>query len=74
MSSKDQIEVHRLKARIPFSNGVVKIVQGVREVFEILDEPKGDPLLNPTFGKIVLIGRHFQGRNFDSSFNESVCK
>ena len=33
-------EIHRLKARIPLSNGDVKIVQGVREIFEILDAPK----------------------------------
>ena len=33
-------EIHRLKARIPLSNGDVKIIQGVREIFEILDAPK----------------------------------
>jgi len=34
-----KFEIHRLKARLVFSNGETKIVQGVREVFEILDAP-----------------------------------
>jgi len=39
-SDTASFEIHRLKARLPLSNGDVKIVQGVREVFEILDAPK----------------------------------
>ena len=34
------IEIHRLKARLVFKNGDVKLVQGVREVFEIFDGEK----------------------------------
>ncbi|KAK8080559.1 CobW/HypB/UreG- nucleotide-binding domain-containing protein [Apiospora hydei] len=33
------LEVHRLKARLVFQDGQVKMVQGVREVFEIFDAP-----------------------------------
>ena len=39
-NSHPNFEIHRLKARIPLSNGDVKIVQGVREIFETLDAPK----------------------------------
>jgi len=39
-SPNQNFEIHRLKARIPLSNGCVKFVQGVREIFEILDAPQ----------------------------------
>ncbi|KAI1505303.1 CobW/HypB/UreG, nucleotide-binding domain-containing protein [Biscogniauxia marginata] len=58
-SQSTPIEIHRLKARIVFEDGVVKLIQGVREVFEILDGEKASvqnsAVLPP--GKIVLIGR-----------------
>ncbi len=66
ISDQRKIEVHRLKARIPLANGDVKIVQGVREIFEIIDEP------NPRSegsreGKVVLVGRFFARRDFRQS-------
>lgn len=67
-------EIHRLKARVPLSNGATKIVQGVREVFEILDAPKSEESRSviqgqtPTAGKIVVIGRYLAGLNFEQSF------
>ncbi len=70
------IEVHRLKARLPLSNGDVKIVQGVREVFEILDSPElnnSEAKVTPqTKGKIVLIGRRLVGLPFEESFNHTI--
>ncbi len=77
---KDQdygnLEVHRLKARLPLSNGEVKLVQGVRDVFEILDSPESD---TPTveggsskLGKIVLIGRRLIDLPFDESFLSTI--
>ena len=72
----DTIEVHRLKARLPLSNGEVKIVQGVREVFEILDSPESrnstDDAAIHTKGKIVLIGRRLLDKRFEESFLNSV--
>lgn len=66
-------EVHRLKARIVLSNGQTKIVQGVREVFEILNAPdsslQSEP--NPT-GKVVLIGRGLSEPAFKLSFVNTV--
>ncbi|KAI1105848.1 cobW-domain-containing protein [Jackrogersella minutella] len=63
------LEIHRLKSRLIFKNGDVKMVQGVREVFEIFD---GEQICNesnglPQTGKIVLIGRGVQGINFERS-------
>jgi hypothetical protein len=69
------IEVHRLKARLPLSNGEVKIVQGVREVFEILDSPEPNiPEIagSQTKGKIVLIGRHLVNIPFENSFLNAI--
>ncbi|KAI0132544.1 COBW domain-containing protein [Xylariales sp. AK1849] len=63
-------EIHRLKARLVFKNGDVKMVQGVREVFEIFDAPNsihGDEN-SPKSGKIVLIGRQLQGLDLERSF------
>ncbi|KAG9247786.1 CobW/HypB/UreG [Calycina marina] len=69
-------EVHRLKARIPLSNGELKIVQGVREVFEIIDAPKPAHDLSsehkPVGGKIVLVGKHLAGLAFEQSYRSLV--
>ncbi|KAI2624262.1 cobW-domain-containing protein [Hypoxylon sp. NC1633] len=70
------IEIHRLKSRLVFNNGDVKMVQGVREVFEIFDgEPASnqhDDELSPA-GKLVLIGRGVQGTNFERSLLNAIC-
>ncbi|XXG98569.1 hypothetical protein Hte_004894 [Hypoxylon texense] len=63
------VEIHRLKARLVFKNGDVKMVQGVREVFEIFDAEQSlsqNDSPQPA-GKIVLIGRGVQGLNFERS-------
>lgn len=57
-------EVHRTKGRIVFSDGTMKMVQGVREIFEILDS---DEQAGDATGKIILIGRHLQGVDFEKS-------
>lgn len=60
-------EVHRTKGRIVFEDGSMKMVQGVREIFEILEsnEKAGDAT-----GKIILIGRNLQGVDFEKSLHE----
>ena len=71
------IEIHRLKARLVFENGDVKLVQGVREVFEIFDGGKSqnsdnaDAVSQP-LGKIVLIGRRLAEVDFERSFSEAI--
>ena len=67
------LEIHRLKARLPLTNGDVKIVQGVREVFEILGSggvTSGTIL--PSEGKIVFIGRHLDDHEFGESFFNTI--
>lgn len=67
--------IHRLKGRILLESGAVKMVQGVRDVFDItdlekepenrrketLDAPKEDN------GKLVLIGRGLAGLPWEAS-------
>lgn len=69
-----KLEIHRLKAKLPFSNGDIKIVQGVREIFEILDAPTADQdgSIAHSKGKIVLIGRKLIGLPFEESFRNTV--
>ncbi|KAI0387674.1 cobW-domain-containing protein [Hypomontagnella monticulosa] len=73
-SQTQSIEIHRLKSRLVFENGDVKMVQGVREVFEIFDGEQtsihnGMP---QHVGKIVLIGRGVQGIDFERSLLDAL--
>ncbi|KAJ4138267.1 hypothetical protein NW768_002088 [Fusarium equiseti] len=63
-------EIHRSKGRLVFANGDVKMLQGVREVFEINDGPSGDE--TPKEGKIILIGRNVAGVGFEDSFKQAI--
>ncbi|KAI0391075.1 cobW-domain-containing protein [Xylariaceae sp. FL0594] len=71
-------EIHRLKGRLVFNDGSMKMIQGVREIFEIIDggsvntTPGHDA--TPSTGKLVLIGRGIHGVDFETSFNDSVRK
>jgi hypothetical protein len=65
--------VHRLKGRIPLVHGEVKMIQGVREVFEITD------LRNPSAtdeaawaGKLVLIGKNVAQIDWSGSLSEAL--
>ena len=62
----DRFEIHRLKGRVIFSNGDVKLIQGVREVFEIFDEKESinERSASVPHGKIVLIGRGLKEEEF----------
>ncbi|KAI9678348.1 MAG: hypothetical protein M1817_006294 [Caeruleum heppii] len=75
-SSSRSFDIHRLKGRIHLSDGTVKIIQGVREVFEIVDiDHNVDGASSTTNlgtkaaeegreGKMVLIGRGLRGRDW----------
>ncbi len=71
MNQDVPIEVHRLKARLVFIDGNVKLVQGVREVFEIFDGEKS-ATISAQPGKIVLIGRGLKEVDFEVSFLEFI--
>jgi len=66
-------DIHRLKGRFFVKDGSEKIVQGVREIFDIFDSPspQSDPSL-PRTGKLVLIGRHLDSYDFQKSLLETV--
>ena len=84
--SSVSFEIHRLKGRLRFDDGSMKMVQGVREVFEILDvrdspaersisgtgEGGQETVTNVDAGKIVLIGRGVQGLPWASSLLRSL--
>lgn len=66
-------EIYRLKARLPLDDGAVKIVQGVREVFEISDAPEhrkavGNGSVLADQGKLVFIGRNIAGLALEASY------
>lgn len=65
-------EIHRCKGRFVFDNGDVKILQGVREVFEINDASMDTDEETPAEGKIVLIGRNLVGVDFVKSFQQAL--
>ncbi|KAI1824199.1 cobW-domain-containing protein [Xylaria intraflava] len=69
-----EMEIHRLKARLVFEGGSTKIVQGVREIFEIIDGEKAPSDTNIALpsGKIVLIGRGIHNIDFEHSFLSRV--
>jgi len=48
-------EIHRLKGYVPITDGSARIVQGVREIFDIVDAERVTTA--PDEGKIVLIGK-----------------
>ncbi|KAF4345340.1 dopamine-responsive [Fusarium beomiforme] len=68
--NEGDFEIHRSKGRLVFANGEVKMLQGVREVFEINDGPSGDE--TPKEGKIILIGRNVAGVGFEDSFKKAI--
>lgn len=53
--------MHRLKGLVTLDDGSIKVIQGVRDVFEIIDSPKSasedDPSTSARDGKLVIIGR-----------------
>ncbi|KAF2489543.1 cobW-domain-containing protein [Lophium mytilinum] len=73
-------EVHRIKGRIVLTDGVVKLLQGVREVFEFLDESNSARSKEPTeadapssaVGKIVVIGRGIDQDSFRLSLEKAL--
>ncbi|MCJ1387363.1 COBW domain-containing protein 1 [Xylographa bjoerkii] len=71
----DSVSIHRLKGRITLDSGEEKMVQGVREVFEITDladasyqnSGTGEGGIVPRVGKLVFIGRGLTGQPWKES-------
>ncbi|KAL2120735.1 hypothetical protein VTJ04DRAFT_4762 [Mycothermus thermophilus] len=65
-------EVHRLKGRFFTEDGQEKLIQGVREIFDIFDSPSGRQGTEATTGKMVLIGRHLDDEGFRTSLEKAL--
>jgi G3E family GTPase len=76
-----KFEIHRTKGRIMLDDGSLKLLQGVREVFELIDEKDGASGRNgeaalvegTAEGKIVLIGRGLDEVAFGSSLKSCLA-
>lgn len=72
---EDKLEIHRAKGRIVLTNGEVKILQGVRESYEIVDaksavEPEILESEHPS--KLVLIGKNLDLEDIKIRFTTAV--
>lgn len=63
-------EIHRIKGRIPLSTGGLKMLQGVREIFEFIDAAA--PAGQEQSGKIVIIGRNVGDEKSTAAFQKSL--
>lgn len=70
----EPFDVHRLKGRIALVDRSMKLIQGVREVFELLDEKDTLEVATESTrgGKIVLIGRGLDFKVFEDDLLTSL--
>lgn len=68
----DNFEVHRSKGRLILENGQTKMLQGVREIFELIDAPEGGEEQPPSEGKIIFIGRKVTDVDFATSLHKAI--
>lgn len=66
-------EMHRLKGRLVLEDGSEKMVQGVRELFEIFDN-EASSSSSLAKGKMVLIGRHLTEFDFQASLLNTITR
>lgn len=64
-------DIHRSKGRLVFKNGAVKMLQGVRELFDLTDAPNHENI-EELEGKIILIGRQLNAVDFERSFKKAI--
>lgn len=67
-------EIHRIKGRIRVDNGATKMLQGVREIFELIDAVAGSQASaeDEEKGKIVIIGRNVGDETSRARFQKSL--
>lgn len=64
-----KFEIYRVKARVPMTDGKVKVVQGVRDVFEIRDSEGGsEEEKGADETKLVIIGRDLGPLDLENSY------
>jgi G3E family GTPase len=69
-------EIHRIKGRFRLSNGQVKMLQGVREIFELIDGAAIEPessAPDSLGGKMVIIGRNISNQHVAAAFQRSLA-
>ncbi|CAO1603726.1 hypothetical protein XANCAGTX0491_007305 [Xanthoria calcicola] len=67
--------IHRVKGQIAVSDGSSILIQGVRDVFEMIDqgvEGRGSESVEKRTGKIVLIGKGLVGLPFQENLLDSL--
>jgi G3E family GTPase len=64
-------EIHRLKGRLVLEDGGQKMIQGVRELFDIIDNPSSGTS-EPGQGKMILIGRHLEKFDLERSLLAAI--
>ncbi|KXS99853.1 hypothetical protein AC579_9485 [Pseudocercospora musae] len=67
-------EIHRIKGRIPLQGGGLKVLQGVREIFELIDAVVGGDEDGGAGGKIVIIGRNIGHDVARKAFQKSLSQ
>lgn len=76
LADSENLAIHRIKARVFMSDGTVKIVQGVREVFEIFAAPTQLDSIpenaSKPQGKMVLIGKNLSNYDFEASLLNTI--
>lgn len=68
-------EIHRIKGRIPLVSGQIRLLQGVREIFELTDAahaPGDASASTKQSGKIVVIGRGLDVTPWQQSLDMSL--
>lgn len=74
-ASTDRTDIHRIKGRLPLTNGKTKLLQGVREVFEFIDaaDASGEgPSSTAQQGKVIIIGRHVDRDALQHSLDQAL--
>ncbi|KAF3043640.1 hypothetical protein E8E12_002911 [Didymella heteroderae] len=69
-TSHQKFEIHRLKGRIPVTDGRVLLLQGVRNLYDV-NEAK-EPARDTDEAKLVLIGRGVDQEGFKKSLIETL--
>ena len=66
-------DIHRLKGRFLGNDGSEMIIQGVREIFDVFENPSqpGDSSASRV-GKLVIIGRHLDSYDFPKSLEQAL--
>jgi len=70
-SDQPRSDIHRTKGRILALSNKISLIQGVREVFEIIDTPEIHD--GTEVGKIIFIGRGLSYHDLQSSLNNAIC-